>query len=212
MASGALKSKTGTHGAMRGIVYVSKAQCAKLREEIGFTEQEAARRAKITVPQLQDALHGVDWRGTGAIPLATVQAVIKRLQSSPGCSIAEAARAIGKDAAWVEDRIRDGTVRTLRTKHAPGRLYLSEPMIRRLRAAGIAPRAQTVPQAGWLRLGEAALEAGSRRPPSSNGPPPASSSVPEARTAGAMPTTPCEHGPKPTGRPAAFTGRRRPNG
>src|SRR5271166_6170957 len=66
MASGALKSKTGTHGAMRGIVYVSKAQCARLREEIGFTEQEAARRAKITVPQFQDALRGADWRGTSA--------------------------------------------------------------------------------------------------------------------------------------------------
>ena len=127
---------------------------------IGFTEQEAARRAKITVPQFQDALRGADWRGTGAIPLATVQAVIKRLHASPGYSIAEAARAIGKDAAWVEDRIRDGTVRPLRTRHTPGRLYLSEPMIRRLRAAVVAPRAQTVPQEGWLRLGEAALDAG----------------------------------------------------
>ena len=160
MASDALKSKTGAHGAMRGIVYVSKAQCARLREEIGFTEQEAARRAKITVSQFQDALRGADWRGTGAIPLATVQAVIKRLHASPGYSIAEAARAIGKDAAWVEDRIRDGTVRPLRTRHTPGRLYLSEPMIRRLRAAVVAPRAQTVPQVGWLRLGEAAVEAG----------------------------------------------------
>jgi hypothetical protein len=160
IASGALKSKTGTHGAMRGIVYVSKAQCAKLREEIGFTEQEAARRAKITVPQLREALPVVNWRGTGAIPLATVQAVIKRLQSNPGYTLEEAAKLIGQDAAWVEDRIKDGTVRPLRTRHDHARLYLSEPMIRRLRAAIKAPRAQTVPRAEWLRLGEAALEAG----------------------------------------------------
>ena len=160
IASGALRSKTGTLGAMRGIVYVSKAQCAKLREEIGFTEQEAARRAKITVPQLREALPVVNWRGTGAIPLATVQAVIKRLQSSPGYTIEEAAKLIGKDIGWVEDRIRDGTVRPLRTKHDHARLYLSEPMIRRLRAAIRAPRAQTVPRGEWLRLGEAALEAG----------------------------------------------------
>ena len=160
MASGALKSKTGAHGAMRGIVYVSKAQCAKLREEIGFTEQEAARRAKVTVPQLRETLRGADWRGTGAIPLATVQAVIKRLQSAPGYTIEEAAAIISKDANWVEDRIRDGTVRPLRTKHDHDRLYLSEPMIRRLQAAVIAPRVRTEPQAGWLRLGEAALEAG----------------------------------------------------
>ena len=160
IASGALKSKTGTHGAMRGTVYVSKAQCAKLREEIGFTEQEAARRAKITVPQLREALPVVNWRGTGAIPLATVQAVIKRLQSNPGYTIAETATLIGQDADWVEDRIKDGTVRPLRTKHDHARLYLSEPMIRRLRAAVITPRVQTEPEAGWLRLGEAALEAG----------------------------------------------------
>jgi hypothetical protein len=160
MASGALKSKTGTHGAMRGIVSVSKAQCAKLREEIGFTEQEAARRAKITVPQLQEALRGVNWRGTGAIPLSTVQAVIKRLQSSPGYTIEEAAEVIGKDASWVGDRIRDGTVRPLRTKHDHGRLYLSEPMIQRLRRAFATPQPRTITQTGWLRLGEAALEAG----------------------------------------------------
>jgi hypothetical protein len=160
MAGGALMTKTGTHGAMRGIVYVSKAQCAKLREGIGFTEQEAARRAKITVPQLREALRGVDWRGTGAIPLATVQAVIKRLKSAPGYTIEEVAEIIGKDAGWVEERIGDGTVRPLRTKHDHGRLYLSEPMIRRLRQALAAPRPRTTTQAGWLRLGEAALEAG----------------------------------------------------
>lgn len=159
IASGALTTRTGTQGAMRGITYVSKAQCAKLREVIGFTEEEAAQRAKVTVAEFRDALRGVDWRGTGAIPLATVQAVAKRLQSSPGYTVEEAAKELGTDAGWVEDRIRDGTVRPLRTKHG-NRLYLSEPMIRRLRAALGAPPAPARAQAGWLRLGEAALEAG----------------------------------------------------
>ena len=79
-----LKSKTGTQGAMRDTVYVSWQQCANLRETIGFTEQEAARRAGVTVSQFRTVLAGVNWRGTGAIPLVTVQAVIKRLQSRPG--------------------------------------------------------------------------------------------------------------------------------
>ena len=160
IASGALKTKLGTQGAMRGIVYVSKAQCAKLREEIGFSEQEAARRAGVTVPQLRNALQGVNWRGSGAIPLATIQAVTKRLRSNTGYTIEDAAALVGQTAAWVEERIRDGTVRLLRAKHQDGRVYLSEPMIKRLRDASARPVSRPAQQPGWLRLGEAALEAG----------------------------------------------------
>ena len=214
IASGALKSKTGTHGAMRGIVYVSKAQCAKLREEIGFTEQEAARRAKITVPQLRQALPVVNWRGTGAIPLATVQAVIKRLQSNPGYTIAEAAKLIGQDADWVEDRIKDGTVRPLRTKHDHDRLYLSEPMIRRLRTRQSSRRATRPCRertgSGWVK------------PHSRRGSPTAT--IIKWADAGELDrthgtngrryahATPSGPGRKPTGRPADFAARHRRNG
>ena len=160
VAQGRLKSKTGTQGAMRGIVSVSRQQCATLREQVGFTEQEAARRTGVTVPQLRETLRGVDWRNTGAIPVATVQAVIKRLQSRQGYTIEEAAEALGKDAAWVEDRIRDGTVRLLRTRWDAARLYLSEPMLQRLRAADAKPPSSAPLGKDGLRLGEAALEAG----------------------------------------------------
>ena len=145
---------------MRGIVYVSRQQCATLREQVGFTEQEAARRTGVTVPQLRETLRGVDWRSTGAIPLVTVQAVSKRLQSRQGYTIEAAAEALGKDAGWVEDRIRDGTVRLLRTRWDAGRLYLSEPMLLRLRAADAKPPSPAPLGKDWLRLGEAALEAG----------------------------------------------------
>ena len=160
IAEGRLTSKTGTQGAMRGIVYVSRQHCATLREQIGFTEEEAARRAGVTVAQLRETLRGVNWRGTGAIPLVTVQAVIKRLQSKPGYTTEEAATALGKDAAWVKDRITDGTVRLLRRGWDADRLYLSEPMIQRLRAAAANPRLPPTRGKDWLRLSEAALEAG----------------------------------------------------
>ena len=160
IAAGRLNAKTGTDGAMRGVVYVSWQQCAKLREEIGFTEKEAARRAGVTVADLRQALAGVNWRGTGAIPLVTVQAVIKRLQSRPGLTIEEAAEAVGRDGAWVRARIMDGTVRVLRRRWDQGRPYLSEPMVRRLRdAAASAPPSES-PGADALRLSEAAREAG----------------------------------------------------
>jgi len=160
IAQGRLKARTGTQGAMRGIVYVPQQQCATLREQIGFTEAEAARRAGVTVSRLRDMLRGVNWRGTGAIPLVTVQAVIKRLQSSPGYTIEDAAKALGQDTAWVEDRITDGTVRPLRRQWDADRRYLSEPMMLRLRKAAETARSTTIPEGDWLRVGEAALEAG----------------------------------------------------
>lgn len=160
IAHGKLKSKAGTDGAMRGIVYVSWQQCAALRETIGFTEREAARRAGVPVPEFRAALAGVDWRGTGAIPLVTVQAVIKRLRSRPGVTIEEAAQLLGKDIAWVEARIEDGTVRTLRRRWNANQRYLSEPMMRRLRAALEKPLSTTSPAEDCLRLGAAAFEAG----------------------------------------------------
>lgn len=39
--SGALSSKVGTNGPMRGITYVARAGCARLRERIGFKEVQA---------------------------------------------------------------------------------------------------------------------------------------------------------------------------
>ncbi|MBN8904563.1 MAG: hypothetical protein J0H57_26400, partial [Rhodospirillales bacterium] len=160
IARGKLKWKTGTVGAMRGIVYVPWHQCAALRETIGFTEGEAARRASVPVPEFRAALAGVDWRGTGAIPLVTVQAVIKRLRSRPGVTIEEAAQLLGKDIAWVEGRIEDGTVRLLQRRWNANQRYLSEPMMRRLRDATGKPISIASLDEDHLRLGEAALEAG----------------------------------------------------
>jgi hypothetical protein len=155
-----LKSKIGTKGAMRGVVYVPRQQCAKLREQVGFSEKEAARRAGITVSRLREALRGLNWRGTGAIPLVTVQAVVKRLKSRPGYTVKQVAATLGRDVAWVEDRIRDGTVRLLRTTGDTSRLYLSEPMVRRLRSVAAKPQPSAPLGFQWLRLGEAAIEAG----------------------------------------------------
>jgi hypothetical protein len=159
IAEGRLKSKIGTEGAARSVVYVSWQQCAALRESIGFTEREAARRAGANVADFRAALAGVNWRGTGAIPLVTVQAVIKRLQSRPGYTIEQAAHALGQDTGWIEARIAGGTVRLLRRWDAD-RLYLSEPMMRRLRAAIGTPAAPVAFVEGALRLSEAAREAG----------------------------------------------------
>ena len=160
IAQGKLKSKVGTDGAMRGIVYVSSHQCASLRETTGFTAQEAAQRAGVPLQHFLAVLDGVDWRNAEAIPLVTVQAVIKRLKSRPGYTIEEASQSLDKTPAWVEARIRDGTVKPLRRTWDPDTLYLSEPMMKRLRGYPADPIPEGTPPVDWLRLGDAAFEAG----------------------------------------------------
>ena len=160
IARGQLRSKVGKDGAMRGIVYVFRQQCADLRETIGFTEHEAAARAGLSIEAFRVMLEDLDWRGTGGIPLTTVQAVIKRRQSRHGTTIDEAASALGQDPSWVQARVNDGTVRLRRTRWAPSRVYLSEPMMRRLRKALVTPQQPVPLPKDWLRLSKAAAEAG----------------------------------------------------
>lgn len=158
--SGALKSKVETAGPMRGIVYVSKHQCGRLRERLGFTEQEAARRVGVTVPRLRRLLQDLDWRQANRITLETVQAVVKRLKSRPGYTVAQAAKVLGVSVAWVRARAQDGTIRVSRAKWDQRRLYISEPMLQRLRAAKEDPDSRQRLGPDWLSVGQAALEAG----------------------------------------------------
>ncbi len=160
IANKKLKSITGAFGAARGVIYVSRHQCGQLRERIGFTEELAARRVGVTVPRLRRLLDGVDWRKSKAIPLATVQAVVKRLASRHGYSIAEAAAAVGMTVQWVLARIEDGTIKVSRTKWDRRRVYITEPMLQRLKQAKQKPNKHERLNADWLRLSDAAYEAG----------------------------------------------------
>lgn len=160
IASGQLPSKLGSEGAMRGIQYVLRHQCGRIREARGFTEEEAARKVGITTARLRILLEGVDWRKTQGIRLVTVQAVIKRLQSQAGYTLEEAAEALGTTAQWVKARTLDGTVRVSQAKWDRRRVYLTQPMLDRLREAQFAPTPKAKPGADWLSVGAAAQEAG----------------------------------------------------
>lgn len=155
-----LKSKIGTDGAARGVVYVSRHQCGQLREKIGFTEEQAARRVGVTVPRLRLLLDGVAWRKAAGIPLVTVQAAIKRLESREGYTIEEAATKVGMTVQWVLERKRDGTIRVNQAKWDRRRVYITEPMLQRLQEAKEKPVERERFNADWLRLSEAAHEAG----------------------------------------------------
>jgi len=160
IARGVLKSKTGTDGAMRGMVYVSRHQCGQLRGKLGFTEEEAARRVGVTVARLRRLLEGVAWRKASGIPLATVQAAIKRLESRCGHTIEDAAAKADMPVQWVRERVQDGTVKVIQSKWDRRRVYLTDPMLKRLLRAKNAPAKNESFSADWLRQSEAALEAG----------------------------------------------------
>ena len=154
-----LKSKIGTFGAMRGVVYVSRHQCGQLREKIGFTERQAARRAGVSIARMRTLMRGVDWRKAAGIPLWTVQAAIKRLESRQGYTIAEAARAVGMPVQWVRARKLDGTIKVSRAKWNRRRVYITEPMFQRLREAKREPAKRERFNAEWVHVNNAANEA-----------------------------------------------------
>lgn len=167
IAGGKFESKPGADSSMPA--YVLREQCANFRRENGFSEEEAAQRVGVTIAQLHSLLSGLDWRKEEGIPLVTVQAAIKRKQSAQGFTIEEAAAAVGMPVRWVKDRIEDGTVRVIATSWNKERVYLTDPMMARLRVAKGVP-ADVVDAAriyrerahspNWLMLGEAADEAG----------------------------------------------------
>lgn len=160
IADGKLKSKTGTAGAARGVVYVLRNQCRELREKIGFSEEQAAQRVGVSVARFRHLLEGVDWRKADGIPLVTVQAVIKRLNSRAGHTIEEAAADLGMSVQWVSERIADGTIKVLKAPWDRRRTYISDPMMQRLIVARDTPSKREQIGVDWLRLSEASAEAG----------------------------------------------------
>lgn len=157
--SGELKTKVGTYGAARGVEYVPRQQCSQLRDKIGFTEEQAARRLGITVERFRRLVEGVEWRQAEKIPLVTIQAVRKRLKSRHGYTIEEAAEALGRTEGWVKEQIEKGATRVSRAKWDRRRLYITEPMLQRLREVLKQPLEVEKLGAEWMSLSEAALEA-----------------------------------------------------
>lgn len=155
-----IESKVGMEGAQRGILYLCRQGCALLRDEMGFTEEQAAQRCGCSVETLRTVLRAMDWRFGTKITLTTLNAVTKRLKSgAPGMSLAEAAADLGVDLDWVQKRIADGTVTVARAKFGDA-LYVTPPMLERLRIAATRPAAPERLSEEWLRLSRAAAIAG----------------------------------------------------
>lgn len=160
IATGRLRHRVGTDGPQRGVEFVLRQQCRELRDELGFSQAEAARRAGVSVARLQTLLKGLEWRPAPRISRAAVEAVIKRTQSHCGITIRQAAHALHTSVAWVKAEIIGGTVRPLRTKWDKQRLYISAPMFRRLERARRQPKPRQRWTKEWLLVGPATQLAG----------------------------------------------------
>jgi len=159
--SNKLKTKPGQAVTGHGELLVSRSQCAHLRETIGYTEEQAASKVGVTLEHFRVLLEGVDWREAPKIPLVTVQAVIKRLKSREGYTINEAAEKLGTTREWVLARKDDGTIKLQQVKWESSRLYISEPMFKRLQAALKDGQTKAEkPGVEWLPVTQAAAEAG----------------------------------------------------
>jgi hypothetical protein len=140
---------------------IMKQQVRELRERLGYSIAEAARRARVSIARLRVLLRGLDWRGRDRITIDVLHAAIKRKYSSPGYTLAQAAKIVGKPVAWVRQQIYVGTFRVLRTRWNRHRRYVSAPMLARLRKAAALKRPIPRPLGrNWLGLSEAADLAG----------------------------------------------------
>ena len=157
-----LRSKIGMEGSMRGVVYVLRHQCGQLRERVGFTLPAAAKRAGVPVARIRALLDGARWRQEDArIPLEAVKTVIKRIQSAPGLTTAEAAAERGVESAWVLARVDDGTIRLTVDKWASNETRVTPPMMMRLRRAIESPLCvERLDPGAWCGLVEAMSETG----------------------------------------------------
>lgn len=158
--SGRIRMKVGLHGAQRDVHYVLKQQVRELRDEIGFSEREAARRVGVSIPRLRVLLRGLHWRKADRIPFDTVNAAKKRQESENGATLAEVAKILGKSVRWVRQEIQAGTIRPLRVAWDRRRLYVTLPMFDRLMEAALQPRQRQRWTADWLLLSDAAQLAG----------------------------------------------------
>jgi hypothetical protein len=162
IANGTLRCKLGTEGAMRGKQYVLRHQCGQYRERTGFTLAEAVRRVGVDEGRMLELLAGASWRQRDErIPLETIKTIIKRLASSPGYSVHDAAAMLRVTRAWVMARVEDGTIRLTTDKWDSGEPRITPPMFERLRAAKDRPPLRRgLDPTRWCGLSQAAIEAG----------------------------------------------------
>lgn len=149
----------------RGRLLVGRHQLRQMRNEIGYTEAQAAKRCKVAAAQLQVLLRGLDEEHrarTGRIKPWVIRDVQRRIQMPPGKTFAEASAEIGKPEHWIRYQLQLGRIEVVRAKWDRKTFYLTKATIANLKRLAVdADRYNHGLNADeWLLLSEAARRAG----------------------------------------------------
>jgi len=156
---GRLKTKPGP----RGRLLFARQQCRDLREEIGYTERQAASRCGLTVQKFWIMCRGLDVgrRAAHGIKPDLVRNVQRRLAHLPGIPLDQAASKVGKPVHWIRYQLQLGRIEVVRAPWDHKSLYVTKATIERLRRLAAAPERRPARLgADWLMLQEAARHAG----------------------------------------------------
>ena len=161
VASGEIEFRIGTAGPQAGLEMVHKRQCATLRERLGYTVSQAARRAGISTAKAITILNSTGWTPGGSVDPKVLAARTTGRANLANYSYAQAAKALRRPVSWIKVQIRTGVVRPIRDINDRRRICLTESMVRRL-AAARKPRRRVAPQLNseWVPSGTACEIAG----------------------------------------------------
>lgn len=134
-------------------------QLRHVRESLGYTEAQAAKRLGISVAEWRHMVKGVDWRQGERYSEKTVRAVLERFRKRHGFTVPEAARQLKRSRSWVQARIDDGTVKPSKTAWSE-RVYLNTRMMARLKSFVEPPKPVAELGDDWLQLDAAVTVAG----------------------------------------------------
>jgi len=160
IAERTLRWRTSESRDKRELIQVRRGAVLKLRQRLGFSETHAAKLAKVTVAQLRAMLATVGERPPGAITIADLRLIIKKMRSRQGATLKEAAEELDRSVAWVKARLADGTATAIASPWAKGQLILTAANMSKLRAALVDTKGESAQGAEWLSGEKASLLAG----------------------------------------------------
>jgi len=149
IAAGTLRTQRITNGPKYGEIFVSRQQCRELRDAIGFTVDDVAKKLTLSVERVRDVLQGLDWRGGDRLSPSVVDAIEKRLEAKHSFTVDAVAQRLGKSPEWVRARIEAGLVKTRRARWHPDRQILSARTVAELQSIAEAELPDRIPR-DWV--------------------------------------------------------------
>ncbi len=145
---------------------LAKVDLRLLREKEGFTIDMASKVVGVCREEVRRLMRECGYRvrkkniSIDAVYIMREKYRDRTYRALPGVTLQEASERANASLAWVRARIADGTVKVLRDTQDRRRLYLTEPMMKRLLAYQRGYKRKYRHDGSWLTLDQACIEAG----------------------------------------------------